>query len=127
MQIGRSTHANTALITVGLRPAPGREPIGALGCRQGGVLPRRQERPGMRHRLALGLLAALPLLLAGCGAPAADAPALAPVARPLATQPSAAPASCPTTRPPAPPLLPPPPRPPRPPTGEGDPGWDGHH
>jgi hypothetical protein len=61
----------------------------------------------MRHRLALGLIAALSLLPAACGAPAAEAPAT----RSVATQPSAAPASCPTTRPPDPPFVPPAPLP----------------
>lgn len=78
----------------------------------------------MRHRLALGLLATL-LLLAGCAAPAADAPAPAQAARPVATLPSAAPASCPTTRPPDPPFVPPAPYPPTPPPGEGDRFWYG--
>jgi hypothetical protein len=78
----------------------------------------------MRHRLALGLLAAL-LLLAGCTAPAADAPAPAPAARPVATLPSAAPASCPVTRPPDPPFVPPAPYPPTPPSVEGDKVWYG--
>jgi hypothetical protein len=79
----------------------------------------------MRHRLALGLLAALPLLLASCGAPAADAPAPTQAARSVTTQPSAAPASCPTTRPPDPPFVPPAPYPPTPPSVEGDKVWYG--
>ena len=79
----------------------------------------------MRHRLALGLIAALALLLAACGAPAANAPAPAPAARPLATPPSAAPASCPTTRPPDPAFVPPAPYPATPPSVEGDKVWYG--
>jgi hypothetical protein len=79
----------------------------------------------MRHRLALGLIAALPLLLAACTAPAADAPAPAPAARPVSTRPSAAPASCPTTRPPDPAFVPPKPYPPTPPSGEGETVWYG--
>jgi hypothetical protein len=79
----------------------------------------------MRHRLALGLIAALALLLAACGTPAANAPAPAPAARPLATPPSAAPASCPTTRPPDPAFVPPAPYPATPPSVEGDKVWYG--
>jgi hypothetical protein len=64
----------------------------------------------MRHRLALGLIAALALLLAACGPPAANAPA---------------PASCPTTRPPDPAFVPPAPYPATPPSVEGDKVWYG--
>jgi hypothetical protein len=110
---------------VGLRPAPGREPIDGLGCRQGRVPSAKTGRPGMHQRLALGLIAALSLLLAACGAPAADAPPSPQAARSVTTQPSAAPASCPTTRPPDPPFVPPAPYPPEPPSVEGDKVWYG--
>jgi hypothetical protein len=79
----------------------------------------------MHQRLALGLIAALSLLLAACGAPAADAPPSPQAARSVTTQPSAAPASCPTTRPPDPPFVPPAPYPPEPPSVEGDKVWYG--
>jgi hypothetical protein len=78
----------------------------------------------MRHRLALGLIVVLPVLLAACAAPAAEAPPPAGVARSVATRPSAAPASCMTTRPPDPPFVPPAPYPPTPPS-EGDKVWYG--
>ena len=78
----------------------------------------------MRNRLLLGLIAALAVLLASCGAPAADASAPAPAARSVATQPSAAPASCPATRPPDPSFVPPAPYPPTP-TLYGDKFWYG--
>jgi hypothetical protein len=78
----------------------------------------------MHHRLALGLIAALSLLLAACGAPAAPPPSPL-AARSVTTQPSAAPASCPTTRPPDPPFVPPAPSPPEPPSVEGDKVWYG--
>jgi hypothetical protein len=74
----------------------------------------------MRHRLLLGLIAAVPLLLAACAAPAANVLSPAQAGRSVATQPSAAPASCPTTRPPDPPFVPP-----TPPSGEGDKVWYG--
>jgi hypothetical protein len=79
----------------------------------------------MRHRLLLGLIAAMPLLLAACAAPAANVLSPAQAGRSVATQPSAAPASCPTTRPPDPPFVPPTPYPPTPPSGEGDKVWYG--
>jgi hypothetical protein len=78
----------------------------------------------MSHRPTLGLIAALPLLLAACAATAAEAPPSAGAARLVATQPSEAPASCPTTRPPDPPFVPPAPYPPTPPS-EGDKVWYG--
>jgi hypothetical protein len=78
----------------------------------------------MRHRLALGLIAALPLLLAACAATAAEAPPPAGAARSVATPPSKAPASCPTTRPPDAPFVPPAPYPPTPPS-QGDKVWYG--
>jgi hypothetical protein len=78
----------------------------------------------MHHRLALGLIAALPLLLAACGAPAADVPP-PQAARSVTTQPSAAAASCPTTRPPDPRFVPPAPYPPAPPSVEADKIWYG--
>ena len=79
----------------------------------------------MGHRLALGLIAALPGLLAACAAPAAVAPASAQAAPSATTRPSAAPASCPTTRPPDPPFVPSAPYPPTPPSVEGDKVWYG--
>jgi hypothetical protein len=79
----------------------------------------------MRHRLALGLLAALSLLVAACGAAAGDAPALGQAAGPVATQPVAASAPCPTTRPPDPLFVPPAPYPPEPPSLYGDKFWYG--
>jgi hypothetical protein len=77
----------------------------------------------MRHRLAPGLIAALALLLAACGAPAADPPPQA--ARSVPTPPSAAPASCPTTRPPDPLFVPPAPYPRDPPSVAGGKVWYG--
>jgi hypothetical protein len=79
----------------------------------------------MRHRLAFGLIAAVPLLLASCGAPAANVLSPAQAGRSVAKQPSVAPASCSTTRPPDPPFVPPAPYPPTPPSVEGDKVWDG--
>jgi hypothetical protein len=86
----------------------------------------------MRHRPALGLLAALPLLLAACAAPAADAPARGGTAatatsriaslpkcmtcRRLGPPRAPAPAFCPATRPPDPPFVPPAPYPLEPPS-----------
>jgi hypothetical protein len=78
----------------------------------------------MRHRLALGLIAALSLLLAACAATAAEAPPPAGAARSVAAQPSGAPASCPTTRPPDPPFVPPAPYRATPPS-EGEKVWYG--
>jgi hypothetical protein len=79
----------------------------------------------MRHRLALGLIAALSLLLAACAATAAEAPPPVGAARSVATRPNAAPASCPTTRPPDPPFVPPAPYRSTPPSVEGDKVWYG--
>jgi hypothetical protein len=79
----------------------------------------------MRHRLALGLIAALSLLLTACAASAADAPAPALAARSVATLPSAAPASCPTTRPTDPAFVPPAPYPASPPSVERGKVWYG--
>jgi hypothetical protein len=79
----------------------------------------------MRHRLALGPIAALSLLLAACAATAAEAPPPVEAARSVATRPNAAPASCPTTRPPDPPFVPPAPYPPTPPSGNDDKVWYG--
>jgi hypothetical protein len=78
----------------------------------------------MRHRLALGLLAAPALLLAACAVPASEAPPLAQAAY-LAPQPSAAPVSCPVTRPPDPPFVPPAPYPATPRSGDDDKVWYG--
>jgi hypothetical protein len=94
----------------------------------------------MRHRPALGLLAALLLLLAACAAPAADAPARGGTAatvtsrsslpkcrtcRRLEPPRSPAPASCRTTRPPDPPFAPPAPYSPTPPSVVDDQFWYG--
>jgi hypothetical protein len=79
----------------------------------------------MRHRLTLGLLAALSLLLAACGPPAADALVPAQAGPAVAGRPGVAPASCPTTRAPEPRFVPPAPYPPRPPSVEGDKFWYG--
>ena len=79
----------------------------------------------MRHRVTLGLIAAVSLLLAACGAPTAPAPAPAPTARSVAIQPSAAAAFCPTTQPPDPPFVPPAPYPPTPPSVESGKVWYG--
>jgi hypothetical protein len=94
----------------------------------------------MRHRPALGLIAALPVLLASCAAPAADAAAgggTAAIATSRSSLPpcrtcrllepprSPAPASCPTTRPPDPPFVPPAPYSPTPPSVVDDQFWYG--
>jgi hypothetical protein len=94
----------------------------------------------MRHRPALGLIAALPLLLASCAAPAADAPARGGTAATATSRSSlpkcrtcrlleppraTAPASCPTTRPPDPPFVPPAPYSPTPPSVVDDQFWYG--
>jgi hypothetical protein len=79
----------------------------------------------MRHRLTLGLIAALSLLVAACAATAAEAPPPVGAARSVATRPNAAPAWCPTTRPPDPPFVPPAPYPSTPPSAEGDKVWYG--
>ncbi len=94
---------------------------------------------GMRHRLALGLIAALPLLVA-CAAPAADAPArdgtaatatsrsslpMCRACRLLEAPRGTAPASCPATPPPDPPFVPPAPYPPTPPSVVEDKFWYG--
>jgi hypothetical protein len=95
----------------------------------------------MRHRPALGLLAALPLLLAACAAPAAEAPARGGTAatatsriaslpkcrtcRRLEPPRGPAPASCPTTRPPDPPFVPPAPYSLTPPSVVDDKFWYG--
>jgi hypothetical protein len=93
----------------------------------------------MRHRPALGLLAALPLLLASA-APAADAPARGGTAATITSRTSlpkcrtcrlleppraTAPASCPTTRPPDPLFVPPAPYSPMPPSVVDDEFWYG--
>jgi hypothetical protein len=79
----------------------------------------------MHRRLALGLIAALPLLLTACGAPAADVQRPPQAARSVTTQPSGAPASCPTTRPPDSPFVPPAPYSAEPPSVAGDKVWYG--
>ena len=95
----------------------------------------------MRHRPALGLIAALPLLLASCAAPAADAAAgggtAATATSRLPSLPKCrtcrlleppwapAPAFCPTTRPPDPPFVPPAPYPLTPPSVVDDQFWYG--
>jgi hypothetical protein len=104
----------------------------------------------MRGRLSLGLLAGLSLLVAACGAPAADGPARGggaatsdrPVGvgaaadtgdRPAPAQAGSSPAigrgparaACPTTRPPDPPFVPPAPYPRRPPPLYGEMVWYG--
>jgi hypothetical protein len=80
----------------------------------------------MRPRVALGPIAVLSLLIAGCGAAAADAPApAAPAARSVAARAGAAPGSCPTTRPPDPAFVPPAPYPPTPPSVEDGKVWYG--
>jgi hypothetical protein len=80
----------------------------------------------MRPRVALGPIVVLSLLLAGCGAAAADDPApAAPAARSVAARAGAAPGSCPTTRPPDPAFVPPAPYPPRPPSVEDGKVWYG--
>jgi hypothetical protein len=79
----------------------------------------------MRNRLAVGLLAALALPLAACGAPADHAPPPAAAVRPAPTPASVAPASCPITRPPDRPFVPPAPYPRVPPRLYGDMFWYG--
>jgi hypothetical protein len=91
----------------------------------------------MRHRLALGLIALVPLLVAACGTPSGDAAAgggiaatntsrgSALAASSAATPPSAAPVSCPVTRPPDPPFVPPAPYPATPPSVERGKVWYG--
>jgi hypothetical protein len=94
----------------------------------------------MRHRLAPGLIAALPLLVAACAASAADAPAgggtaatatsrgslpMCRTCRVMEPPRGAAPASCPATRPPDPPFVPPAPYPPTPPSVVDEKFWYG--
>ena len=78
------------------------------------------------HRLTLGLIATLALLLAACGPPTAGAVGSRQASPSVAAaRPGAAQGSCPATRPPESRFVPPVPYPPRPPAVEGNKFWYG--